>query len=290
MSFRIEPHDRPHATRLAITWIVLSIIAVIAVLQIHYPPYDNSVQGSDQSRTLQLLTAIAAPVFVGVVMMLVYSAIFFRRRTTELIDGPPMLGNTPIQTTWIVVSAALVLFLALVGITTLASSNIGKYIGAGGRALNAEAATGGAPGNEATEIEVQVIAQQWYFTYRFPQYGGVETTHLELPVNRGVDFHVTSLDVVHSFWAYELGVKADANQGVDNEFHVTPTKTGTFTIRCAELCGLWHGNMSDTNGQVVSQSDFDSWIAQQQQDNAEITKALPSYAPYYFPLPLTKGS
>jgi cytochrome c oxidase subunit 2 len=101
---------------------------------------------------------------------------------------------------------------------------------------------------------------------------------------------VTSLDIIHSFWAYQLGVKADANPGVDNIFHVTPQKTGGFEVRCSELCGLWHGNMADSGGQVVSQSDFDTWIAQQQADFATIAKVVPSYAPYYFPLPLTKGS
>ena len=287
---RLEREDRPHAIRLLIIWVILSIIGIIAVLQINYPPYDNSIQGSDQSATLRLLTAIATPVFIGVVMMIVYSAIFFRRRTPELIDGPPMLGNTPIQVVWITVSAVLVLFMAFLGVTTLASDNVAKILNAQGRAINAQGATGGSAQNEGKELEVQVIAQQWYFTYRYADYGGVETTHLYLPVNRPVDLHVTSLDIIHSFWAYELGVKADANPGVDNEFHVTPTKTTSITVRCAELCGLWHGQMSDTEGKVVSQSDFDTWIAQQQQDFKEISKAVPSYAPFYFPEPTVKGS
>jgi len=139
-------------------------------------------------------------------------------------------------------------------------------------------------------MQVQVIAQQWYFTYRYADYGGVETTHLYLPIDRPVELHITSLDIIHSFWAYQLGVKADANPGVDNVFHVTAQKAGSFQVRCAELCGIWHGEMSDSGGQVVSQSDFDTWIAQQQKDFAAIQKVVPSYAPYYFPLPLTKGS
>jgi cytochrome c oxidase subunit 2 len=290
MSFRIEPADRPHAIRLLIIWVILSILGIIAVLQIHYPPYDQTIQGEDQSKTLALLTAIATPVFIGVVMMVIYSAIYFRRPTAELVDGPPMLGNTPVQIAWIGISAITVLFLAFVGVTTLASDNVAKVLNAQGRAINAQSGTGGSSQNEGKELEVQVIAQEWYFTYRYADYGGVETTHLYLPVNRPVDLHVTSLDVIHSFWAYELGVKADANPGVDNEFHVTPTKTGGFTVRCAELCGLWHGNMSDTEGRVVSQSDFDTWIAQQQQDYAVISKAVPSYAPFYFPEPTVKGS
>jgi cytochrome c oxidase subunit II len=290
-AFRIDEADRPHIVRLVVTWIILSAVGVLAVLQIHYPPYDQSLQGQDQSRTLALLTALATPVFIGVVMMVLYSAVFFRRTTPELVDGPPMLGNTPVQIAWVAISSIIVLFLAVVGIATLASSNVAQAVGQPGRAIGQSAGqTGsGTAGGNGSELQIQVIAQQWYFTYRYADYGGVETTHLYLPLDRPVELHVTSLDIIHSFWAYQLGVKADANPGVDNVFHVTPQKTGSFQVRCAELCGLWHGHMADSDGRVVSQSDFDTWITQQQQDFEVISKVVPSYAPYYFPEPKLKA-
>ena len=290
--FRIEEADRPHIVRLLVIWVILSVAGIVAVLQIHYPPYDQSIQGQDQASTLKLLTAIATPVFVGVVMTVIYSAIYFRRTTQELVDGPPMVGNTPIQIAWVTISAIIVLFLAVFGIVTLANESVAQAVGQPGRAIGQSGGqTGsGTAGGSGAELQVQVIAQQWYFTYRYADYGGVETTHLYLPLDRPVELHVTSLDIVHSFWAYQLGVKADANPGVDNIFHVTPQKTGSFQIRCAELCGLWHGSMTDAEGQIVSQADFDAWIAQQQTDFDTIAKAMPSYAPYYFPEPLTKGS
>jgi cytochrome c oxidase subunit 2 len=283
--FRLEGQDRVHAGRLAVIWVILSVIGILAALQIHFPPYDNSIQGADQSKTMALMTVLAVPVFIGVVLMLVYSAIVFRRRGHELVDGPPMLGNTPVQVAWIGISAIVVLFLAFVGVTTLATNSSAQAVPGQSGSLVSGSASG-----QGSELQVQVVAQQWYFTYRYADYGGVETTHLYLPVNRPVVLHVTSLDIIHSFWAYQLGVKADANPGVDNVFHLTPQKTGSFQVRCAELCGIWHGHMTDSEGQVVSQSDFDAWIAQQQKDYADIQKAVPSYAPYYFPLPLTKGS
>src|ERR1700746_4045389 len=92
----------------------------------------------------------------------------------------------------------------------------------------------------------------------------MESTMLELPDNMPVEFHVTSLDVIHSFWAYQLGVKADANPQVDNIAFVRPTKLGSFEVRCAELCGLWHGEMFDHSGKVVTHEEFASWIHQQQ--------------------------
>jgi cytochrome c oxidase subunit 2 len=137
-------------------------------------------------------------------------------------------------------------------------------------------------------LQVQVIAQQWEFTYRFPGYGGVEVPHLELPANTTVEFHVTSLDVIHSFWAYQLGVKADANPGVDNVAYVTTKGPLTFNVHCAELCGVWHGYMYDT-GQVVSQTQFASWIKQQQAEFAPATKSLPPYSTKYYPDPQRRG-
>jgi cytochrome c oxidase subunit 2 len=137
-------------------------------------------------------------------------------------------------------------------------------------------------------VVVQVVAQQWQFMYRWPGYGGVETTSLELPTNTVVKFDVTSLDVIHSFWAYELGVKADANPGVNNVAYVTTRGPLAFHVRCAELCGIWHGYMFD-QGKVVPRAQFAAWIAQQQRQNASSTKTLPPFSTNYFPQPLRRG-
>ena len=109
-------------------------------------------------------------------------------------------------------------------------------------------------------LQVQVIGQQWALTYRYPQFGGMESTELMLPVDTEVTFHVTSLDVIHSFWAYQLGVKADANPQVDNVAYATPKALGSVTVRCNELCGIWHGAMFNY-GHVVTQSAFASWAS-----------------------------
>jgi cytochrome c oxidase subunit 2 len=133
-----------------------------------------------------------------------------------------------------------------------------------------------------------VIAQQWQFTYRYPSFGGVETRTLELPTNTTVELHVTSLDVIHSFWAYQLGVKADANPGEDNIAYVTTKGPLDFNVHCAELCGLWHGYMFNS-GRVVPKAQFVSWVNQQQQFYAPATKSLLPYSHTYFPPPQRRG-
>jgi cytochrome c oxidase subunit 2 len=138
------------------------------------------------------------------------------------------------------------------------------------------------PGGE--KLQVQVIGQQWQFTFRYPSYGGLETSQLYLPADTSIEFHVTSLDAIHSFWAYELGIKADANPGVDNVAFLKTREPLTFHIHCAELCGLWHGYMFST-GHVVPETQFTSWIHRQQQSFQPVARYLPPFAKTYFPDP-----
>ena len=126
-------------------------------------------------------------------------------------------------------------------------------------------------------MDVQVIGQQWEFTYRYPAYGGVETPQLVLPADTLIRSTSPRSTSIHSFWAYELGVKADANPGVDNVVYVQTKGAASFDIRCAELCGLWHGYMFDT-GQVVTAGAFASWIAAAAAVFAPVEKYLPPYA------------
>jgi cytochrome c oxidase subunit II len=75
---------------------------------------------------------------------------------------------------------------------------------------------------------------------------------------------------------------------VDNVVFVKPTKLGTFDVRCAELCGIWHGYMYD-KGRVVRPAAFNGWIREQQTKFAAATKVLPKYATTYLPEPTRRG-
>src|SRR5712691_1971088 len=210
-----------------------------------------------------------------------YSFAFFRQRGEAIVDGPPIKGHAGAQVLWIVLTGVIVIALAAWGSYTLIVSSDGS---GGGQGPNPIAL----PTGYQHALPVQVIGQQWEWTFRYPTYGGIETRDLAIPAHTLVAFHVTSLDVTHSFWAYELGVKADAVSGVDNIAYVNARKTGFFQIRCAELCGLWHGHMAK-KGRVLSTSAFQAWIAAAKTKNAAIQKYLPPYNRWYFPAPLRRA-
>jgi cytochrome c oxidase subunit 2 len=271
-----------HFRRVVLIWLVSSVVITpIVVLAVQgIPPGDGTVQAAGQTTDNAVLFGLSTPVTLAVVVFFIYSLIAFRERdTAAVLDGPPVRGHAGVQLWWIVTTTTIVLFLAGYGTVRMLADGAG-----GGQGPNPIAK----PTSSVAALPVQVIGQQWKFTFRFPTYGGVETNHLEIPANRLIAFHVTSLDVIHSFWAYQLGVKADANPGVDNVAYVQTKNPLTFNIHCAELCGVWHGYMFDT-GAVVTGPQFASWIAQQQRRFAPATKLLPPYAKQYFPDPQHRG-
>jgi cytochrome c oxidase subunit 2 len=111
-------------------------------------------------------------------------------------------------------------------------------------------------------LTIKVTAQQWTWTYTYPEYG-VESHTLYLPVNRAIRFQVTSTDVLHGFAIDQLGVRMDANPGVVLTLpFTTPTRTGSYDTRCVEFCGLYHSYMF-TPVKVVKTADFNTWVKQQ---------------------------
>jgi cytochrome c oxidase subunit II len=279
--------SRTHIRRAAIVWIALSVVADLLIgflLAPHMPPGHFSNTASDQTEINNILALVLTPIGIGVVTFFVYALLSFRQPAGAIQDGPPMKGNARMQMGWIGVTTTIVIVLAIVGtIELLQAPNSQAGSGAGG-GQGASLITN----PKGNPLQVQVIAQQWQFTYRYPQYGGVETFSLALPVGRTVEFHVTSLDAIHSFWAYQLGVKADAVPGADNVAFTTPEHVGLFEVRCAELCGLWHGYMY-SRGHVFSAAGFSSWIAKVQTANAPSTHYLPKYAHVYYPDPTARG-
>jgi cytochrome c oxidase subunit II len=272
----------PEMRRILWWWLILSVIAT-PLLVIFVGPLlppgaaSDAAHGQQQDNTVML--GIVAPIIILLVLVFGYALVAFRDRGEALSDGPPLRGEMGVMALWIAVTLMIVIFLATWGSYELFPGETGAGGGQGPTPL--AVAT---PADASTALPVQVIGQQWAWTFRYPSYGGLETTELVLPVNRQVRFSVTSIDVVHSFWALTLGVKADAVPGTSNVAFAKPVRVESSTVRCAELCGIWHGHM-DAALHVVPEARFSSWISEQQRSWAPIKRYLPAYAKTYAPEP-----
>jgi cytochrome c oxidase subunit II len=278
-----------HFRRVGLIWLVASVVIdpiIIFIFAPTVPPGQGSVQASGQVLDNTVLFGLSTPIALGVLIFFIYALVVFRERDpASVAEGPAVRGHAGVQLWWMIITVSTVLFLAAYASYRTLVDGAG-----GGQGPTPVVVPVGAHGlvNGQKPVRVQVIAQQWQFTYRYPQYGGVETNQLELPSFRLIEFHVTSLDVVHSFWAYQLAVKADANPNVDNVAFVKTQGPVRVDVHCAELCGVWHGYMFD-HGKVVPSAQFASWIQQRQQQFGPATKSLPPYSKTYFPDPQRRG-
>jgi cytochrome c oxidase subunit 2 len=277
-----------HGLRLVLMWVPLSAAAILAIWFAwypHLPPGRMSDEAAGQQFDIAVLAVTAAPVIIGVLLYFIYAIVVWRAKPGDESDGAPIFGHTKIQATWIIVTTMTVMWAFAFGTYELIVP-----AGAGGGEgpapiwkLAGAQTTSWAPGTNDM-LQVQAIGQQWVWTYRFPQFGGMETTTLDLPDNMPVEFHVTSLDVIHSLWIYKLGVKADANPLVDNVAFLKARQLGGFTVRCNELCGIWHGAMYNS-GNVLTPAAFQRWATgiQAKEQRSGVLAALPPYATTYDP-------
>ncbi len=135
-----------------------------------------------------------------------------------------------------------------------------------------------------TEMTLKVTGHQWYWSYEYPDHGGiafdalmVEDADLQegqprllatdrqvyLPVDTGIRVQVTSEDVIHAWALPAAGVKMDAVPGRLNEMWLEIDRPGVYYGQCSELCGQLHGFMP-IEVVAVERDRFDAWVAERQ--------------------------
>ena len=182
------------------------------------------------------VTVICILIFAIVAAVLSYAVFKFRVQPDDDSDGPPIHGHTGLEIVWTAIPTVLVTAIAIVSAIVLAKDD----------------AAGSNP------LRVEVFAQQFAWTYVYPQYGNKKSAVLRLPVNRSVVLRMTAKDVIHSFWVPEFRQKQDLTPGTNPTLHITPNKIGTYPVICTELCGLGHALMRSRT--VVMKPDaFQRW-------------------------------
>ena len=230
--------------RVIILAVVLSLIGIAIVLAIDWFPAQASTAAPDIDLLWDVLLIISVPIFLLVMTVAVYSVVRFRVRPGDTGDGPPIHGNTRLEVVWVAIPFLIVTALSVYGWVVLEDIEA----------------------KDPRAIVVNVTGQQFAWRFQYPQAGGppIESNDLVLPLGRQVEFRIRASDVIHSFWVPAFRMKQDAVPGLVTATRVTPTKTGSFPLVCAELCGLGHSTMRQTV-RVLPDGEFTAWIGNQRQ-------------------------
>lgn len=256
----------------------LAVLAAAAAMVVSgcSPLSDSDLQrlalpraASDRSDTIWSLwlgTWIAVlAIFLLVFGLILYASVRYRRRSDDEIPSQ-VRYNLPIEALYTI---APVIVVAVFFFHTVTSQNevLAKV--------------------DNPDHTIEVIGSKWQWAFNYLEEDATQGTdvfdigtpaepaEIWLPVGESVRFVLKSPDVIHSFWIPEFyfkmdvvpgrGAQSSEEDGQFNSFDMTPTREGTFTGRCAELCGLYHSRMIfEVN--VVSRAEYDAHL----QDLVEI--------------------
>ena len=256
---------------LVIIWLITFFSTYFFVAQTWWLPHGAATAAAFIDHQFALTYVLMGIVFVAAQGALGWLVWKYRAGAS---NGPVEYshGNTKLELIWTTLTAILFIGLNLMGSHVWASE---RFDPAG-------------PG--AVQVEVTGMQFAWYFRYPGPDghYARTDTKLMDpsagsdaaigldptdpdskddvvtgtmyLPVNRQVDLTLRAVDVIHSFFVPSFRFKQDAVPGLAIHMHFTPTEIGEYEIACAELCGLGHYKMHGMV-HVVSQEDFDKWLA-----------------------------
>lgn len=108
-------------------------------------------------------------------------------------------------------------------------------------------------------LRIEVTGHQWWWQVKYPGQGLEMRDELHIPAGQPVDLHLTSNDVIHSFWVPRLGGKLDMLPGRTNVLRLTADEPGIYHGQCAEFCGTAHAHMKFTV-HAHAADDFAAWL------------------------------
>jgi cytochrome c oxidase subunit 2 len=255
----------------------LLVLAPEASADLISPESGPSKNANDIDTLFKITLYIGIVIFLLVETTLIYSLIKFRARR-QGAEAAQIRGNTPLEISWTIGAALILVMLATVTFVYLP----GIKDPPASRASAIEAAEGSdyatinqkePPGGNALEISVNAQQYIWRYDYEDSKDQLFSFHTLYAPVNTTVTLKIYSSDVVHSWWVPKLGGKADAVPGHTNETWFRADEEGTYEGTCAELCGEGHADMR-TRVVVLPADEYEAWAEQQASDIKEAQDGL----------------
>jgi cytochrome c oxidase subunit 2 len=260
------PRITPNTSLLVVSTVLIVIASVWAGQTVGWlMPVEASKEAGQIDGLFRFMLIIATGIFLGVQGVLLYSAFVFKRAKDDMGDGPNLHGNLRLEILWTAIPTALVLYLSIYSFEVFQLLGAGSPMGGGahhedsGLPIRFQATNPDPSAPPPLVIGVEAVQYAWIFSYPGSE---TQVSELHLPIGRPVRLDMKSNDVIHAFWVPEFRLKQDVIPGRTTQVSFTPTKAGKYQLRCAELCGAYHGGMV-VDVIVEDKKDVDAWLKSQ---------------------------
>jgi cytochrome c oxidase subunit 2 len=255
--------SRPQISSLGLValvgWIAVLVVLSWWVAQVSYQwlPVQASTAAPLVDGLFSFETGIGTFVFGAVVSVMVWVIVMHRAEKYDESDAEPIEGNTRLEVIWTAIPFVLVMAIAVYAMrvnTSLGVLGPMEHI----HLANPIEDQGGYPADRLPAEQVEVIARQWSWEFRYPN-ANVSSTELHLPVDQPITFRLVSDDVLHGFYIPAFRLKQDVIPGRAINFNLTPSREGRYRLRDSQFSGTWFAaNQADV---VVESPDaYQAWL------------------------------
>lgn len=221
---------------------------------------------NQQGRLIVISTVLMLIIIVPVIALTVYFAWRYRHSSKEAQEeyAPDWDHSTLLELAiW---AAPLLIIIALGAVTWISTHTLDPY-----RALSRIDAKRPLPPNTQPMV-VEVVALDWKWLFIYPEQGIALVNELAAPVDRPIQFKITSTTVMNSFFIPALAGQIYAMPGMETKLHAVINETGVFDGFSANYSGAGFSGMR-FKFHGMSHNDFDSWVARTKAGGGTLDRA-----------------
>lgn len=195
-------------------------------------------------------------VIIPVFILTLFISIRYRAGNKKSVYKPSWGHNNTLEAIWWGIPILIIMVLCVV--TWRTSHTLDPY-----KPLDAE----------AEPVEIQVIAMDWKWLFLYTNENIATVNLLEVPVDRPLNFKITSDAPMNSFWIPDLGGQIYAMKGMQTKLHLKADRQGTYYGRSANISGEGFAHM-DFEVRAVEEKDYQSWVDSIKASNPYLDDAL----------------
>lgn len=109
-------------------------------------------------------------------------------------------------------------------------------------------------------LKIQVVALDWKWLFIYPEEGIATVNEVAIPVNKPVQFLLTSDAAINSFFVPRLGSQLYAMSGMENKLNLMADQEGVFEGKSSNYSGFGFSGMR-FNVLSKDQAGYESWVA-----------------------------
>ena len=200
---------------------------------------------------INISTLLMLIIIVPVIFLTILYAWKYRASNTNAEYDPNWHHSATLET--IIWTAPLAIILALSGLTFVATHRLDPYL-----PISRISADKPLPEN-ATNLVIEVVALDWKWLFLYPEQGVATVNEVAAPVDRPIQFKITSGSVMNSLYIPALAGQIYAMSGMETKMHAVINEKGVFDGFSANYSGHGFSQMR-FKFHAMDEKGFDSWI------------------------------